>query len=72
MARIQPNKIPLQYMKLDQNASYMVDMDNMVDMDSLLKPAPFINATKPAALQVLKLIEGNHSLTIFDTQTPAD
>ena len=42
-------------------------------MDSVgNKPAPFINATKPAALQILKLIEGNHSMTIFDTQKTVD
>ena len=43
-------------------------------MDSVVnKPAPFINATEPAAaLQVLRLIEGNHSMTIFDTQKSVD
>ena len=42
-------------------------------MDSVgNKPAPFINATNPAALQILKLIEGNHSMTIFDTQKNVD
>ena len=38
----------------------LVDGDayNYVDMDSVgNKSAPFINATKPAALQILKLIE---------------
>ena len=53
----------------------LVDGDayNYVDMDSVgNKSAPFINATKPAALQVLKLIEGNHLMTIFDTQKNVD
>ena len=46
---------------------------NYVDMDSVgNRPAPFINARKPSALQVLKLIEGNHSMTIFDTQKSVD
>ena len=53
-------------MTLDGDANY-VDMDSVGN-----KPAPFINATNPAALQILKLIEGNHSMTIFDTQKNVD
>ena len=51
----------------------LVDGDAYLDMDSVVnKPAPFINATEPAALQILTLIEGNHSMTIFDTQKNVD
>ena len=45
-----------------------------VDMDSVLSnnPAPDINASKPEALQILKLILGNNSMTIFDAQKNVD
>ena len=43
-------------------------------MDSVLSnnPAPDINASKPEALEILKLILGNNSMTIFDTQKNVD
>ena len=43
-------------------------------MDSVLcnNPAPDINASKPEALEILKLILGNNSMTIFDTQKNVD
>ena len=43
-------------------------------MDSVLSnnPAPDINASKPEALEILKLILGNNSMTTFDTQKNVD
>ena len=53
---------------------FHLDGDSYVDMDSVLcnNPAPDINASKAEALQVLKLILGNNSMTIFDTQKNVD
>ena len=44
-------------------------MDSYVDMTSVRNnPAPYMNSSKPEALQILKLIEGNASVPVFDTQ----
>ena len=53
---------------------FYLDGDMYVDMDSVLSnnPAPDINASKPEALQILKLILGNNSMTIFDAQKNVD
>ena len=53
---------------------FYLDGDAYVDMDSVLSnnPAPDINASKPEALEILKLILGNNSMMIFDTQKNVD
>ena len=46
-------------------------MDSYVDMTSVRNnPAPYMNSSKPEALHILKLIEGNAnaSVPVFDTQ----
>ena len=35
-------------------------------------PGPYMNSSKPEALQILKLIEGIASVPVFDTQKNVD
>ena len=48
-------------------------MDSYVDMTSVRNnPAPYMNSSKPEALHILKLIEGNPNASVFDTQKNVD
>ena len=50
-----------------------VDSDSYVDMTSVRKnPVPYINSSKPEALQILNLIEGNASVPMIDIQKNVD
>ena len=52
---------------------FYLDVDSYVDMASVRNnPAPYINSSKPEALQILSLIEGNASVPMIDTQKNVD
>ena len=53
---------------------FYLDVDSYVDMTSVRNnPAPYINSSKPEALQILNLIEGNASVSMIDnTQKNVD
>ena len=52
---------------------FYLDVDSYVDMASVRNnPAPYINSSKPEALQILNLIEGNASVPMIDTQKNVD
>ena len=52
---------------------FYLDVDSYVDMASVRNnPAPYINSSKPEALQILNLIEGNASVSMIDTQKNVD
>ena len=52
---------------------FYLDVDSYVDMASVSNnPAPYINSSKPEALQILSLIEGNASVPMIDTQKNVD
>ena len=52
---------------------FHLDVDSYVDMASVRNnPAPYINSSKPEALQILNLIEGNASVSMIDTQKNVD
>ena len=52
---------------------FYLDVDSYVDMTSVRNnPAPYIDSSKPEALQILNLIEGNAPVSMIDTQKNVD